>query len=344
MRIELVWSMLSRSTRICAETSADIYIWTTRNKNKFKLSIRASIEKKINYFYVCTIRIGMNEKNVHVETMNNARCNHSINCYYIFSVCASFLGAVLVYTQHEIYYIDYPSQFSCILFLSSIFMWLLLIGLWRRPLRRAPINLAVLSLIESGQLARLQAKWWNERNVCQYSDIRDTAHNELSLSHVAGLFFILIGGLLLALVVALIEFCFKGRDDGRQRSAGGSRTGGHSHNQTSHVGKQHTDTMKSKPKLSIQSGREYDNGRVGVSCWWNWLKIIEYNVLHSPPLPLISENVALYNNSKSMYVISWTTYFNLSLSKQERFASGMMWTTKNYKSSMFSHPPSSTSA
>lgn len=130
---------------------------------------------------------------------------------------------------------------------------------------RAPINLAVLSLIESGQLARLQSKWWRERHVCQYHDIRDSAHNELSLSHVAGLFFILIGGLLLALVVALIEFCVKGRDDGRQRTASGARNSAHGHNQTGHSGKQHTDTMKSKSKLSIQSGREYDNGRVGVS-------------------------------------------------------------------------------
>lgn len=136
---------------------------------------------------------------------------------------------------------------------------------FRKQHCRAPINLAVLSLIESGQLARLQAKWWHERNLCQYNDIRDTAHNELSLSHVAGLFFILIGGLLLALVVALIEFCFKGRNDGRQRAASGSRSNAHGHNQTGHGGKQHTDTMKSKSKLSIQSGREYDNGRVGVS-------------------------------------------------------------------------------
>lgn len=131
---------------------------------------------------------------------------------------------------------------------------------------RAPINLAVLSLIENGQLTRLQNKWWYNHNICQHIDKQDAAHNELSLSNVAGLFFILIGGLLLALFVALIEFCFKGRDNAIQRSGSGTRGGSHhGHGQMGHSSKQHTDTMKSKSKLTIQSGREYDNGRVGVS-------------------------------------------------------------------------------
>lgn len=101
--------------------------------------------------------------------------------------------------------------------------------------------------------------------MCQHTDKQDATHNELSLSNVSGLFFILIGGLVLALVVALIEFCFKGRDDSLQRSSNGGRSGNHGHGQAGHSGKQHTDTMKSKSKLTIQSGREYDNGRVGVS-------------------------------------------------------------------------------
>lgn len=109
-------------------------------------------------------------------------------------------------------------------------------------------------------------KWWYDRTVCQHNDKQDPAHNELSLSNVSGLFFILIGGLVLALFVALIEFCFKGRNDTRQRSSSNNRNvSHHGHGQAGHSGKQHTDTMKSKSKLTIQSGREYDNGRVGVS-------------------------------------------------------------------------------
>jgi len=38
---------------------------------------------------------------------------------------------------------------------------------------------------------------------------QDASRNELSLSNVAGIFYILIGGLILAMGVALLEFCYK---------------------------------------------------------------------------------------------------------------------------------------
>lgn len=74
---------------------------------------------------------------------------------------------------------------------------------------RDSINLAVLSLKESGELAKLENKWWYERTECRHADKQDTSRHELSLSNVAGIFYILITGLLLALAVALIEFCYK---------------------------------------------------------------------------------------------------------------------------------------
>ncbi|XP_058805200.1 glutamate receptor 1-like isoform X2 [Phymastichus coffea] len=74
---------------------------------------------------------------------------------------------------------------------------------------RDDINLVVLSLKESGELAKLMNKWWYERTECRHGDKQDTSRNELSLSNVAGIFYILIGGLLLALAVALVEFCYK---------------------------------------------------------------------------------------------------------------------------------------
>lgn len=39
--------------------------------------------------------------------------------------------------------------------------------------------------------------------------LKDASRNELSLSNVAGIFYILIGGLILAMAVALLEFCYK---------------------------------------------------------------------------------------------------------------------------------------
>lgn len=115
---------------------------------------------------------------------------------------------------------------------------------------RVPINLAVLSLIESGELTKLFNKWWFDRTECRAADKQDASRNELSLSNVAGIFFILIGGLLVALIVALLEFCFRSKDEtGKQV----------------HINNQSVDLLKSKSKLTIQQGREFDNGRVEVS-------------------------------------------------------------------------------
>ncbi|XP_011495765.1 PREDICTED: glutamate receptor 1 isoform X3 [Ceratosolen solmsi marchali] len=110
------------------------------------------------------------------------------------------------------------------------------------PLRDS-INLAVLSLKESGELAKLMNKWWYERTECRHGDKQDTSRNELLLSNVAGIFYILIGGLLLALAVALVEFCYK------------------SHTEATRAKIPLSDAMKAKARLTIGGGRDFDNGR-----------------------------------------------------------------------------------
>lgn len=42
---------------------------------------------------------------------------------------------------------------------------------------------------------------------------QDASRNELSLSNVAGIFYILIGGLIMAMGVALLEFCYKSHSE-----------------------------------------------------------------------------------------------------------------------------------
>lgn len=66
----------------------------------------------------------------------------------------------------------------------------------------------------------------------------------MSLSNVAGIFYILIGGLLIALAVALIEFCYK------------------SHTEAIRAKIPLSDAMKAKARLTIGVGRDIDNGRV----------------------------------------------------------------------------------
>uniref|UniRef100_A0A0C9QXE8 Glu-RI_0 protein n=1 Tax=Fopius arisanus TaxID=64838 RepID=A0A0C9QXE8_9HYME len=104
------------------------------------------------------------------------------------------------------------------------------------------INLSVLSLKESGELTKLVNRWWYDRTECGHGDKQDS-RNELSLSNVAGIFYILITGLLLALAVALLEFCYK------------------SHTEASRAKIPLADAMKAKARLTISGARDYDNGR-----------------------------------------------------------------------------------
>ncbi|XP_049961019.1 glutamate receptor 1-like [Schistocerca serialis cubense] len=108
---------------------------------------------------------------------------------------------------------------------------------------RDPINLAVLTLIENGELTKLKNRWWYDRTECKHSDKQDATRNELSLSNVAGIFYILIGGLLLAILVALAEFCYKSHSDAARAKIPLS------------------DAMKAKARLTIGGGADFENGR-----------------------------------------------------------------------------------
>ncbi|XP_046694774.1 glutamate receptor 3a isoform X4 [Silurus meridionalis] len=79
---------------------------------------------------------------------------------------------------------------------------------------RSAVNLAVLKLNEQGLLDKLKNKWWYDKGECGSGggDSKDKT-SALSLSNVAGVFYILVGGLGLAMTVALVEFCYKSRQE-----------------------------------------------------------------------------------------------------------------------------------
>ncbi|PKU36554.1 glutamate receptor 1 isoform x4 [Limosa lapponica baueri] len=80
-----------------------------------------------------------------------------------------------------------------------------------------PVNLAVLKLSEQGVLDKLKSKWWYDKGECGSKDSGSKDKTSaLSLSNVAGVFYILIGGLGLAMLVALIEFCYKSRSESKR--------------------------------------------------------------------------------------------------------------------------------
>ena len=58
--------------------------------------------------------------------------------------------------------------------------------------------------------------------ICWFGPLlQDGSQNALSLSNVAGVFYILIGGLTLAMIMALLEFCYKSRLESRRSKVRG---------------------------------------------------------------------------------------------------------------------------
>ncbi|XP_077984459.1 glutamate receptor 4-like isoform X2 [Glandiceps talaboti] len=84
------------------------------------------------------------------------------------------------------------------------------------PLKQ-DFTLAILKLREDSILHGLEQTWWFDKGECGPPDAKskDSA-NALSLNNVAGVFYILVGGLGLAMLVALMEFCYKSRKEARK--------------------------------------------------------------------------------------------------------------------------------
>ncbi|KAK3527689.1 hypothetical protein QTP86_033711 [Hemibagrus guttatus] len=86
---------------------------------------------------------------------------------------------------------------------------------WASKVQASYVRLiAVLKLSEQGILDKLKNKWWYDKGECGTKDSGSKDKTSaLSLSNVAGVFYILVGGLGLAMTVALVEFCYKSRQE-----------------------------------------------------------------------------------------------------------------------------------
>ncbi|ESN96174.1 hypothetical protein HELRODRAFT_67729, partial [Helobdella robusta] len=78
---------------------------------------------------------------------------------------------------------------------------------------REPIGLAILQLLESSYLQKLHKKWWYDKGECIPEDTKggSSTQSALTLSNVAGIFYILIGGLGLSMLTSLLEFIYKSK-------------------------------------------------------------------------------------------------------------------------------------
>ncbi|KAF8357270.1 glr-1, partial [Pristionchus pacificus] len=79
-----------------------------------------------------------------------------------------------------------------------------------------PINLAILALQERGELKKLENKWWYDRGQCDQGMNQDGSSASLNLSKVAGIFYILMGGMIASMIAALGEFLYRSRIEARK--------------------------------------------------------------------------------------------------------------------------------
>ncbi|XP_015232669.1 PREDICTED: glutamate receptor 1-like [Cyprinodon variegatus] len=128
---------------------------------------------------------------------------------------------------------------------------------------RIPVNLAVLKLNEQATLDKLKNKWWYDKGECGSKDAaRKDKTSALSLSNVAGVFYILIGGLGLAMLVALVEFCYKSRTESRRMKVSTARAAAATAAQAFHCSA--LESGASAPYTELQGYGLYANNTVKI--------------------------------------------------------------------------------
>ncbi|CAL8116108.1 unnamed protein product [Orchesella dallaii] len=85
---------------------------------------------------------------------------------------------------------------------------------------RDKLSLAILELQEKGIIQLLYNKWWkNTGDVCNRDDKKDSKASPLGIDNIGGVFVVLVAGLVLAVFVAICEFCCHVRRNASLRKA-----------------------------------------------------------------------------------------------------------------------------
>jgi ionotropic glutamate receptor len=64
---------------------------------------------------------------------------------------------------------------------------------------------------ERGDIQKFYNKWWKSGGTCIRDEKKDSKANALNVENVGGIFVVLVGGLILAVIVSIIEFIYYAR-------------------------------------------------------------------------------------------------------------------------------------
>ncbi|CAL1527178.1 unnamed protein product, partial [Lymnaea stagnalis] len=87
------------------------------------------------------------------------------------------------------------------------------IGLPMNSPYRDKLSMAILELQEAGKIQMLYNKWWKDTGTCIREDTKESKANALGVENVGGIFVVLLVGLALAVIVAIIEFIYKSKEN-----------------------------------------------------------------------------------------------------------------------------------
>ncbi|CAK9830213.1 Glutamate receptor ionotropic, kainate 2 [Anthophora retusa] len=89
---------------------------------------------------------------------------------------------------------------------------------------RDKISLAILELQEKGVIQILYDKWWkNTGDVCNRDEkSKESKANALGVENIGGVFVVLVCGLALAILVAVLEFCWNSKKNAQSDREGGA--------------------------------------------------------------------------------------------------------------------------
>lgn len=79
---------------------------------------------------------------------------------------------------------------------------------------RDKLSMAILHLQEMGDVQILYNKWWKNSGSCNKEDKKES--KALGVANVGGIFVVLLGGLCLAVIVALMEFMYKSKKNAQE--------------------------------------------------------------------------------------------------------------------------------
>lgn len=78
------------------------------------------------------------------------------------------------------------------------------------------ISLKILEMQEKGEIQKFYNRWWKSGNTCIRDEKKDSKASSLNVENVGGIFVVLVGGVIIAMFISIIEFIYYAKKNASQ--------------------------------------------------------------------------------------------------------------------------------